>query len=365
VEDRVMKLFATWAQWSVFPPAFLIGLQAMFHFGPKKEADMRAYVATCCGTSSSDGGGAAAGGAAGGAAGAGGGGDKNEMNVDAIDEDDIDGVAIVAPTPSTPAPALAQPSCGGDSAIVQLIQQDPQFIALSTESTLSSSFSTELEALRKRAKTHGIYLPELENSNSADGSRSESGSMSRSDRSMVHELKYLIKYVEKYSGDYYGQSASASISTLITPTPMPTSMSAAGAGAGAGVGAVDGSAGYLGKYNSWEEGDHRERHHAAAVQMTALERMLLQEQEQEQEQEQKKHSRSGGGDSKGGESGRMDGAAAGTGTGTGGYADNNGENLDDFDDIDGVPLATAMMGEYSILIAPPPPLPDYSSYSKR
>ena len=44
IEDRVKKLFAVWAEWSVFPALYLIGLQAMFYFAEADHSSMRAYV---------------------------------------------------------------------------------------------------------------------------------------------------------------------------------------------------------------------------------------------------------------------------------------------------------------------------------
>jgi hypothetical protein len=41
IEDRVKKLLAVWAEWSVFPTLYLAGLEAVFHM---TEAD-RAAVA--------------------------------------------------------------------------------------------------------------------------------------------------------------------------------------------------------------------------------------------------------------------------------------------------------------------------------
>lgn len=45
MEDRVKKLFAIWAEWSVFPAKFLIGLQAAFHFTEADRAAMHSFVA--------------------------------------------------------------------------------------------------------------------------------------------------------------------------------------------------------------------------------------------------------------------------------------------------------------------------------
>jgi len=44
MEDRVKKLFAIWAEWSVFPAMYLIGLQATFHFTDADRAAMRAFI---------------------------------------------------------------------------------------------------------------------------------------------------------------------------------------------------------------------------------------------------------------------------------------------------------------------------------
>lgn len=45
MEDRVKKLFAIWAEWSVFPAMYLIGLQATFHFTEADRVAMQAFVA--------------------------------------------------------------------------------------------------------------------------------------------------------------------------------------------------------------------------------------------------------------------------------------------------------------------------------
>lgn len=123
IEDRVKKMFAVWAEWSVFPALYLIGLQAMFHFSEADTLAMRAYV--------------------------------NAQ----LEQEQIDGVSIIS-----------------DGA---------------------NSSTSELNALRKKAKMCGV---------------------AHTDSTTKYELQYKLEYVDKFAQSRYGSSAVASISTLLLPT---------------------------------------------------------------------------------------------------------------------------------------------------
>jgi hypothetical protein len=44
IEDRIKKLFAVWAEWSVFPTLYLVGLQATFYMNTSERSAMKEYV---------------------------------------------------------------------------------------------------------------------------------------------------------------------------------------------------------------------------------------------------------------------------------------------------------------------------------
>jgi hypothetical protein len=44
IEDRIKKLFAVWAEWSVFPTLYLVGLQATFYLNTSERSAMKEYV---------------------------------------------------------------------------------------------------------------------------------------------------------------------------------------------------------------------------------------------------------------------------------------------------------------------------------
>ena len=121
------KLFAIWAEWSVFPAMYLIGLQATFYFSESERSAMKTYIA------------------------------------EKIQDDELDGISILS---------------------------DP-----------SSAENEVLDALRKRAKTNGIFY---------------------TDKTNKYELQYRLEYGDRFSQARYGQSAVSSISTLLTPFEQPS-----------------------------------------------------------------------------------------------------------------------------------------------